>query len=83
MVVVEAVTRLVPGVVAKSESVENESFSDKEAVLKEHPQYTRPEVIKVRRKSFGKLRTKKLRVPSVLLTGNHKKIEEWRRKNSK
>ena len=73
MVVIEAVSRLIPGVVQKEESIKNESFSDKEAKEKEHPQYTRPEVF-----VLGK---KKLKVPSVLLSGNHKKIEEWRKKN--
>ena len=72
MVVMEAVTRLIPGAVAKEESTQNESFSDGSNL--EHPQYTRPEVI-----AFGK---KKLRVPKVLLSGNHKDIEEWRRKHS-
>ena len=71
MVVIEAVARLIPGVVAKSESVDNESFSDKEAKEKEHPQYTRPEVF-----VMGK---KKLKVPGVLLSGNHKKIDDWRK----
>jgi len=75
MVIMEAVSRLIPGVVAKEESIKNESFSDKEAKVKEHPQYTRPEVFV--------LKGKKLSVPKVLLSGNHKNIEEWRAKNSK
>lgn len=75
MVVIEAVSRLISGVVAKTESIINESFSDKEAVAKEHPQFTRPEVFV--------LNGKKLKVPPVLLTGNHAKIDEWRKKNSK
>lgn len=73
LVVMEAVTRLIPGAVGKEESVANESFS--KGLAKEHPQYTRPEVI-----TFGK---KKLRVPKVLLSGNHKNIAEWRRKQSR
>lgn len=73
MVVMEAVTRLIPGAVAKEESTANESFSD--GVNLEHPHYTRPEVIKM-----GK---KKLRVPKILLSGDHKKIAEWRAKNSR
>ncbi len=73
MVIVEVVSRLVPGVVAKEESVKNESFTKN--TLKEHPHYTRPEVF------F--LNGKKLKVPPVLLSGDHKKIEEWRTKNSK
>lgn len=73
MVAMEAVTRLIPGAVAKEESTLNESFSEGSNL--EHPQYTRPEVI-----TLGK---KKLRVPKVLLSGNHKNINEWRKKNSK
>lgn len=74
MVVIEAVSRLIPGVVQKEESIKNESFSDKESKVKEYPQYTRPEIF-----VLGK---NKLRVPNVLLSGNHKKIEEWRRRNT-
>ena len=61
MAVIEAVTRLVPGVVGKRESVEKLDF----------PQYTRPEVFK------------NWKAPKVLLSGDHKKIEAWRRKHSK
>lgn len=73
MVIIEAVSRLLPGVVQKEESILNESFSDKESIEKEHPQYTRPEVFVMNKK--------KLKVPDVLLSGNHKKIEEWRKSN--
>lgn len=83
MVVMEAVSRLIPEVVAKEESIKNESFSVGKWKLKnenwkltrEHPHYTRPEVFV--------LNGKKLKVPPVLLSGNHKDIEEWRAKNSK
>ena len=71
MVIVETVARLVPGVIAKSESVEFESFADKEAKEKEYPQYTRPEIFI--------LNGKKLRVPKVLLSGNHGEIDKWRK----
>lgn len=63
MAVIEAVSRMVPGFIAKSESAEK--F--------DHVQYTRPEI-------FG-VRGKKLSVPKVLLSGDHKKIEEWRKKH--
>ncbi len=63
LVVLEAVMRLVPGVVGTENSVIDESFS---AGLLEYPQYTRP---------FDFMGYK---VPDVLLTGNHKKIKEWR-----
>lgn len=83
MVIVEAVSRLMPGVVAKEESVKNESFSDKEAKEKEYPQYTRPEVFSPNAKRQAQNAKRVWRVPPVLLSGNHKKIEELRKKNSK
>ena len=67
MVVIDAVSRLIPGVI-KKESLKEESFS---GLKTEYPQYTRPE----------KFRTWK--VPKILISGHHKKIEEWKRKNSK
>ena len=75
MVIVEAVSRLIPGVVQKEESIKNESFSDKEAKVKEYPQYTRPETFV--------LNGKKLKVPKVLLSGNHTEIKKWRKERSK
>lgn len=72
MVVMEAVTRLLPGALGKPESLHEESFSK---IGLEYPHYTRPEVIEI----SGKPR----RVPKVLLSGNHAKIEEWRKKKSK
>ena len=63
MVIVDSVVRLIPGVLEKSNAVKNESFAKN---LLEFPQYTRPE------KFEG------LVVPKILLSGNHKKIEEWR-----
>ncbi len=81
MVVCSAVTRLLSGVI-KLESLQEESHWNlllkKEKSYKlgenglEYPHYTRPEVIKWKGKSY--------KVPKVLLSGNHKKIEEWRRK---
>ncbi len=65
MVIADAVTRLIPGVLGKDESSVDESHS--EPGVLEYPQYTRPEVFK------GK------RVPKELLSGNHKEIAEWRR----
>jgi len=65
MVLMEAVTRLIPGVVGKSESLVKESFSEG---LLDYPQYTRPEDFKG------------YQVPKVLLSGDHKKIEKWRKK---
>lgn len=67
LVVVEAVTRLVKGVVGKESSVINETFSHD---LLEYPQYTRPVDF------LG------YKVPDILLSGDHKKIEEWRKKEA-
>ncbi len=64
MVMIDAVTRLLPGVLGKAESLQSESFENN---LLEYPQYTRPAVFK------GK------KVPPVLLSGNHKTIEVWRK----
>jgi len=64
LVVREAVTRLVPGVVGKEESLERESFED--GAL-DHPHYTRPSEFR----GMG--------VPEVLLSGNHAEVERWRR----
>ncbi len=63
LVVIEAVARLVPGVVGNPESLREESFSNG---LLEYPQYTRP------REFRGQ------RVPDVLLSGDHEKIRRWR-----
>ncbi len=64
LVIVEAVSRLVPGVIGNAESVERESFTRGRL---DHPQYTRP------REFRG------LSVPPVLLSGDHARIERWRR----
>jgi tRNA (guanine37-N1)-methyltransferase len=65
LVVLEAVARLVPGVVGREESLHQESFQDG---LLEHPQYTRPQEFRG------------MRVPEVLLSGDHSRIAEWRRR---
>lgn len=67
LVLIECVTRLIPGVVGKRDSVEKESFS---SGLLKYPCYTRP------REFLG------LKVPEVLLSGNHTEIEKYRRKKS-
>jgi tRNA (guanine37-N1)-methyltransferase len=63
----EAVLRLVPGVLGKLESADAESFA---GGLLEYPQYTKPEVLKVGKKT--------LRVPKVLLAGHHANMNAWR-----
>lgn len=67
LVMIDSIARLVPGVLNRSESHEDESFEND---LLEYPQYTRP-------RSFNGLE-----VPEVLLSGNHKKIDEWRSEES-
>jgi len=75
LIIAEAVARLLPGVVGHSEALIGERITKSKGFL-EYPQYTRPEVFITRE-------GKKLKVPTVLLSGDHKKIEEWRQKNSK
>lgn len=76
MVVADAITRLIPGVLEKPEATANESFSElitnnqQLATNLEYPQYTRPAVYK------------KWKIPEVLLSGNHQQIISWRNKNS-
>lgn len=72
MIVVDAVSRMVPGVIGKERSKEGESFSY--GVKYEHPVYTRPEV-------FSPKKGVSWRVPRILLSGDHKKIEEWRKRH--
>jgi len=73
MVVVDAVSRQVPGVLGKAESLKQESHA--EEGVTEYPQYTRPEV-------FAPAKGKKWKVPPILLSGDHKKIAEWRAEKS-
>lgn len=66
-VIIDSVSRLIPGVLGQNESFQEESFY---SGLLEYPQYTRPQNFRG------------LTVPPVLLSGNHKEIEYWRRKTS-
>lgn len=67
MVIIEAVTRLLPGVLGHEESAADESFSHG---LLEYPQYTRPAEFRG------------MKVPEVLLSGNHAEIEKWRKQQA-
>jgi tRNA (guanine37-N1)-methyltransferase len=90
MVMIDAITRLVPKVI-KEESLREESFSLLDSgfkVQREYPQYTRPAIfdpkkfIKNPKKYPSRFfRAKLWRVPKVLLSGNHQKIREWRKKH--
>lgn len=68
MVIVDAVSRLLPGALGNNESAHEDSFTEALDGKKEYPHYTRPPVFKG------------LRVPKILLSGNHGKINEWRKK---
>ena len=69
MILVDSITRLIPGVLGNAASIEVESHSE-EGYL-EYPQYTKPD-------SFMEWK-----VPEVLLSGNHEKIAQWREEQSK
>ena len=69
MVIIDSLVRLIPGVLGGEKSAQIESFSDGKTL--EFPQYTRPENFR------------DMKVPEVLLSGNHGEIEKWRRENSK
>jgi len=66
MVLIDSISRQIPGVLGKYESLEEERVFSSEV-------YTRPEVLKYKNKNY--------KVPKVLLSGNHKKIEEWKKGN--
>ena len=66
-IIVEGITRLIPGVAENMESIENDSFNNN---LLDYPHYTKPNQIDG------------MAVPDILLSGNHEKIRRWRRKQS-
>ena len=68
LVFIDAVSRLVPGVLGKEESHINESFSDQLGGILEFPHYTRPQIFMGRK------------VPDVLLSGHHEEVNIWRKK---
>jgi tRNA (guanine37-N1)-methyltransferase len=68
MVLLDSVSRQIPGVLGNYESLEEERISSSEV-------YTRPEILKYKNKNY--------KVPKVLLSGNHKKIDEWKKKEQK
>ncbi len=72
MVIVDSITRLLPGSLGNIESAKNESYSRPNVL--EYPQYTRPKIFKAGGKKY--------KVPEILLSGNHEKIKDWRAKNS-
>src|SRR3989339_96155 len=70
-IIIEATARLLPGVLGKIESTEYETFAGEKSDVVEYPQYTRPENFKG------------MKVPEILLSGNHKEIEKWRQSKQK
>ncbi|NQT49848.1 hypothetical protein HQ571_04100, partial [Candidatus Kuenenbacteria bacterium] len=92
-VIIDSVTRLIPGVLGKTESLDEESHSIPGYL--EYPQYTRPEAFYYKTRSkktkkhvsvVAKAKTEEIKksiVPKILLSGHHKNITEWRNKKSK
>jgi tRNA (guanine37-N1)-methyltransferase len=70
MVLIDAVARHIPGVLGKDESAQDESFSESLERKKEYPHYTRPETFR------------DLKVPDILLSGNHGAIDKWRKEKT-
>lgn len=75
MAIIDSITRLIPGVLEKPEAVEEESFSIENSKLKiknllEYPHYTRPNEFE------------EVKVPEILLSGNHAEIKKWRMQQS-
>lgn len=73
MTIIDSITRLLPGALGNRDSAIEESHS--EDGMGEYPQYTKPETFKVGKKNF--------KVPEILLSGNHKLINKWRKENMK
>ncbi len=67
IMLIDCISRLIPNVLGKEESFLNESFNNN---LLEHPNYTRPFIFNNKK------------VPDILLSGNHKKIDEWKKEQS-
>lgn len=72
LTILDSLARLVPGVLGKDESSQDESHSKPGYI--EYPHYTRPEHFRVKNKTYS--------VPKVLLSGNHKEIEQWKKDNA-
>ncbi len=73
LTIIDSITRLLPGVLGNKESIIEESHS--KIGVTEYPQYTKPEIFIDNKKKYS--------VPRILLSGNHKKIKEWRQKQQR
>jgi tRNA (guanine37-N1)-methyltransferase len=76
MAICDSITRLIPGVLGNDASNKDESFSSENYT--EYPQYTRPEIYRTLSKKYKN----SLKVPKILLSGNHKAIKNWRQEQS-
>ena len=72
MAIADSLTRLLPGVLGNVQSLAHESHNTPGTL--EYPQYTRPEVFEINGKKYP--------VPKILVSGDHKKIEEWKKENT-
>ncbi len=73
LIIIDSISRMISGVLGNKQSFIHDSFySDDQKI--QYPQYTRPEIIKYN--------NKKLKVPKILLSGNHKKIQQWKQKQT-
>jgi len=70
MAIIESVTRLIPGAIENQDALINESFNPGQPTQTEHPQYSRPE------------EWQGLKVPQILVSGHHKKVDDWKTQNS-
>ena len=73
LAIIDSIARLLSGTLGNVESIKYESHST--PGLLEYPQYTRPEIFKIKKRKY--------KVPKILLSGHHKEIEKWREKHSK
>jgi tRNA (guanine37-N1)-methyltransferase len=87
MAIIETMARLIPGVVGKPSFLKERRLSVKKGQKQgflEYPQYTRPEIFEARlRSADGRTSARQWKVPKVLLSGDHKKIEEWKQKRAR
>lgn len=73
MIVVETVARLVPCFLSNPQSLQNETQVKNTKKKIQYPQYTRPEILKIKNKKYS--------VPKTLLSGDHQKIQNWRKEH--
>jgi len=77
MILVDSITRLLPGALGNEESFKQDSFYEDDQT--EYPQYTKPEIFKYKKNK----KTIELKVPEILKSGNHKLIAKWKEENKK